>query len=284
MNLQYHGFNSKTLVTKLCFYFLIFIFLFGVLFPFYWMIVTSFKGYGELYLFPPTFFPRAPTFGNYVAILGEKLFLGSYLNSIIVVFTSSLISLLVSIFAAYSLARFRYRGAAFISSLLLFSYLVPRPMLVIPLYIIIGKLGLMDTLSSLVLTYITTAIPFSVWILTGYFRSIPRELDEVAAIDGCGRITILFKIILPLAAPGIVAVMIFNLVNGWNIYLYPLIFTSSASKRLLPIAINELMLGDVFKWGRIMSMTTSATLPFVALFILVRKHIVRGLGAGAVKG
>lgn len=252
--------------------------------PFYWMVLTSFKPEKELFSLQNPLVVTAPTMKHYQQLLKFHPF-GSWLgNSFLVAGGVTLISLVLGSLAAYGLTRLPFRGAALVAQLTLVGYLLPRTVLVIPLYRMLGTLGLIDSLTGLGLTYITFSLPFCIWLLTGYFKAIPKELDEAAMIDGCTPLSALIKVVLPLVRPGLVAAAIFAFSMCWNEYMYPLAFIKNPTLKPLTTGIGAMQMGDTFAWGRIMAAGTLATIPIVILFGLIHRHIVSGLASGAVKG
>lgn len=262
------------------------LFLVFALFPFLWMLVTSIKPNQELY--NATLMPLSlqhPTAVHYRYLLEKTLFVRWAWNSLAVTLVSTAVSLGCGIFAAYALARLRFRGAAFIGLAILITYLVPQTLLFLPLSNVIGKLGLQGTLWSLMLTYPTLLIPFCVWMLAGYFRSIPRELEESCMVDGASRLRSMVSIVLPLALPGILSAGIFAFTLSWNEYIYALIFTTSNEIKTIPVGVTtELIQGDFFNWGPLMAGALLGSVPVAVIYSFFVEHYVAGLTAGAVKG
>jgi len=219
---------------------------------------------------------------HYVSIVQDGLF-GYFKNSLIVSVAATAVSVSIGILAAYSISHFRYRGRALFSQLILYVYLFPGAVLFIPLLIVINTLGLTNTLLSLVVAYPVFGMPFAAWILTGYFSTIPRELEEAARIDGCSRMGALFRVILPVAMPGIVSATIYCFLLSWNELLYAFTFVTSEAKKTLPMWLSERILGDVFMWGELMAGAILMLIPILLIYSLGTKYLVRGLTAGAVK-
>ncbi len=254
-----------------------------ILFPIYYMIIISLKIPRDIYR-KPSLLPINPTLQNYADLLGRDEFLTNIGNSIIVAGLATLFSVAISCMAAYSLVRLKYRYRDWIGRLILFSYLTPSALLFIPLSVIIAQLKLGNTLQGLIFVYLTFSAPLSTWLLMGFFRSIPPDLEEQAMVDGATRIEAIWKVLLPLSAPGLIAVSVFTFTGAWNELLLALIFITSPDKQTVPVALQYLITGDVFRWGLIMAGSVLAALPVMALYYLAQRFVVQGLAAGSVKG
>jgi multiple sugar transport system permease protein len=258
-------------------------------FPVYWMFVTSIRDEREIFSNPTILLPVRPTFANYKAVFGRMLFaknfdLPIYLqNSLAVSFLTTLVTLLIAIPAGYGLARYPSRVSDLISTTVLFVYMFPGMVFAIPLLMFIQKLGLYDSLWSLIIAFTTFAVPFSVWMLRGYFGTIPKEIEECALIDGCSPLGVLMRISLPLAIPGVVATAAYTFLLAWNDVLYPLIFVRAETRKTLTVGISGMVYGDLTPWGGIMASSVIASVPPVLFFALLQKNLVKGLVAGAVK-
>lgn len=259
-------------------------FLTVALFPIYWMIATSFKLDAEMYTINPTFFPIKPTLRNFTLLFKNQPFATQLWNSFFISGFVTMLSVAFGALAAYSLTRLRYPGRDVISGAVFFVYLVPASLLVIPMYILIDYLDLVDTYSSLILAYLTFTVPFSTWMMKGYFETIPVDLEEAAMVDGASRLVALIRITLPLAGPGLVAAAIFTFTLSWNEYLFALVFISEADLKTAPVGLAALINQDVFLWGQIMAGAMIMSIPIVTLYILAQRFVVTGLTAGAVKG
>jgi len=253
-----------------------------IAFPLYWMIITSLKPYSEIYNRTATFFPHTLYLNHYVSIVKDGFFI-YYKNSLIVASCATFFSVLTAIIAAYSLSHFRYRGREILSQMSLFVYLFPAAVLFIPLLILINFLHLVDTPYSLMITYPVFGMPFATWLLTGYFSTIPRELEEAARVDGCSRIGALFRVILPVTLPGVITATVYCFLLSWNELLYAFTFISSDSNKTLPMWLSERILGDVYMWGELMAGAILMLSPIIIMYVFGQKYIVRGLTAGAVK-
>jgi multiple sugar transport system permease protein len=254
-----------------------------VIFPIYWMFTISLKLPREIYRLP-SLVPQAPTLDNYRELIEKKHFLVNIRNSLIVASSVTVVSLLVSSFAAYSIVRFRYRFRGLIGRVILLTYLTPSSLLFIPLSIIVARLHLGNSLFGLIVLYLTFSIPLSTWLLSGYFRSVPPDLEEQAMVDGTSQLGALFRILLPLSLPGLAAVGIFTFTGAWNELLFALIFITSEDKRTVPIGLQYLITGDVLLWGPIMAGAVLAALPVMVLYFLAQRFMVQGVTAGSVKG
>ncbi len=261
------------------------VFLFVLLFPFYWMTTTTFKPDDELYdykRFNP-FWVHSPTLEHIKKLFFETSYPSWLINTMIVSAAATLISLVCSVCAAYAIERLRFSGSRYVGLAIFLAYLVPPSILFIPLAAIIFKLGLFDSLWALILTYPTFLVPFCTWLLMGYFRTIPYELEECALIDGATRLQILWKITLPLAVPGLISAGIFAFTLSWNEFIYALTFISSTENKTVPVgAITELVEGDVYHWGSLMAAALLGSLPVVIMYSFFVEYYVSSL-TGAVK-
>ena len=261
------------------------VFLFVLLFPFYWMTTTTLKPDDELYdyaRFNP-FWVHHPTLAHIEKLFFETSYPNWLINTMLIAVASTVISLICSVCAAYAIERLRFSGARYVGLAIFLAYLVPPSILFIPLAAIIFKLGLFDSDWALILTYPTFLIPFCTWLLMGYFRTIPYELEECALIDGATRLQILWKITLPLAVPGLISAGIFAFTLSWNEFIYALTFISSSENKTVPVgAITELVEGDVYHWGSLMAAALFGSLPVVIMYSFFVEYYVSSL-TGAVK-
>ncbi len=260
------------------------IFLFVLLFPFYWMAITSVKPDQELLSRDGNpFWVVKPTLAHFHKLLFETAYPEWLWNTVLVSVVSTVFSLFASVLAAYAIERLRFRGAKQVGLSIFLAYLVPPSILFIPLAAIVFQLGLFDTRWALILTYPTFLIPFSTWLLMGYFRSIPYELEECALIDGATRWQILVKIVLPLAVPGLISAGIFAFTLSWNEFIYALTFISSSENKTVPVGVvTELVEGDVYHWGSLMAGALFGSLPVAFVYSFFVEHYVSGL-TGSVK-
>jgi multiple sugar transport system permease protein len=257
---------------------------FVCLFPFLWMGLSSIKQLNELYTIPPQWWPDHPTLANYYKVLFESRIPRYFLNSVIISVGSTGLALILAVFAANGFARFRFRGQSFWQACILVGQLLPTAAIIVPLFITLKVLGLVNTYWGLILVYMIITLPLSVWMLTSYFRAIPRELDEAAVIDGASRVGILFRIILPLSLPGIVAVLVYSFITTWNEFIFASCFATDSSVKTLPIGLAEFSTEFNTDWGAVMAASMVMTVPIALLFLVFQKFFVGGLTAGATKG
>jgi multiple sugar transport system permease protein len=281
------GVGGKRLHRILLFWVPIALFIVVTLFPFYWMALASVKANQELYnlqAFP--FWAFNITGDHYAYLFREGSFFPRWmLNTTLVAVASTTISLTFSVLAGYALARLRFAGAGILGLLIFVSYLVPQTLLFIPLFDVIKTLGIADTYWALILTYPTFLIPFCSWLLMGYFKSIPKELEESAMIDGSSRVGTLVRIVLPLATPGLLSAGIFAFTLSWNEFIYSLVFITTTPMKTVPVGVTtELIRGDVFFWGSLMAGALMASVPVALAYSFLVDYYVAGLTAGAVKG
>jgi multiple sugar transport system permease protein len=258
---------------------------FVLMFPFYWMTMTAIKPKEHLLDLDAhnPFYTLSPTFSHIRALLFETDYPLWLWNTMFIAVSATILSLIASVFAAYAITRVRYRGAQWIGGAIFLAYLVPPSILFIPLSTVVFQYGLFDTPFALILTYPTILIPFSTWLLMGYFKTIPYELEECALIDGATRWQILVRIVLPLAVPGLISAAIFCLTLCWNEFIYALTFINSTEKKTVPVAILSAFTdGDQYRWGSLMAGALVGSLPLVVLYAFFVEHYVSAM-TGAVK-
>lgn len=262
----------------------IFMLLFFTAFPLAWMTVTAFKASQEIFVSPPTFLPHAFTFDNVSRLFQETRF-GSYLaNSLLVAGATVLLTLSVATPGAYALTRFRFRGREAISATILFTYMFAPIMIIIPFYVLMRSLGLVNSHVGLVLAYTAFCLPFALWLLRTFFQSIPMELEEAAMTDGASRAQSVRHVVLPLAAPGVIATGTFTFILAWNDYIFARVLISADELKTLPVGIADLYNASVVDWGMIMSAGMLVLLPVLAVFVVIQKYMVAGWGSGGIKG
>jgi multiple sugar transport system permease protein len=254
-------------------------------FPVYWQIATSLRSDADLYTPVVALIPRAWTLDHYYNVLfGARSQFGvQFRNSLIVGIATTVIAVFFGAMAGYALTRLRFLGRAGLARVLVYSYLAPGSILFIPLYVMMNAFGLRDSLSGLVLAHLTFSVPFSTWILMGYFKTIPVELEEAALVDGASRFTALWRIILPLAAPAVVVCAVFAFTASWRELLYALVLTQAKDKMTAPIGLTAYVVGDTFYWGQMMAAATIMSLPPLLLYLFGQRWVIQGWTAGAVK-
>ena len=257
---------------------------FAELYPFYWIVITAFKTDLQIQQFGSIFWPDPWTLEHFRWLFSDSSFPLWLRNTAQVAIGATAIGVAVSALGAYALVRLRWRGAGFISTAILITYLMPGIMLVVPLYQIFAHLHVVNRLPSLILAYPTFLMPFACWLLMGYYRSIPDELEEAAQIDGCNRLQAFYRVVLPLVVPALMAVALFAVTNAWNEFLFAFIFIQSNDATTLPVGLGRLIVGDVFAWGPIMAASVAMSIPVVAFYTLAQRYLVEGLTAGSVKG
>jgi ABC-type glycerol-3-phosphate transport system permease component len=253
-------------------------------FPLVWMVLSSLKPFPELMANQPHLLPSRLSFGFYATLLKATAFMAFLRNSVIVALGTTAVSVAFACMAAYGLSRLQFRGKFLVSRGVLLSYMFPQILLVVPLFVGIVTLGLADTYTGLILTYVTFAFPFSTWLLTAYFQTIPLELEEAARIDGASNAGAFLRVTLPLALPGIATAGIYSFILAWNEFLYALVIMNTESKKTLSVGLYGFVGGEFLRWGELMAASTLMVLPVLVFIFLVQKHIVTGLAAGAVKG
>ena len=278
------GFHETRMRRFVTLYLPILVFLIVLLFPFYWMAITAFKPNAELLSRAGNpFWVVNPTLAHFHHLLFKTPYPDWMWNTILISVVSTFFSLFASVLAAYAIERLRFKGSKQTGLAIFLAYLVPPSILFIPLAAIVFKLGLFDTRWALILTYPTFLIPFCTWLLMGYFRTIPFELEECALIDGATRLQILVKIILPLAVPGLISAGIFAFTLSWNEFIYALTFVSSSEVKTVPVGvITELVEGDVYHWGALMAGALLGSLPVAIMYSFFVEYYVSGM-TGAVK-
>jgi multiple sugar transport system permease protein len=261
-------------------------FLFFALFPFYWMLISSFKANPELYnLRANRLWIRNPTLEQFRDLFAKTAVLRWLWNSFFVSFLTSMISMSFGIMAGYALARLKFPGAQAFGLATFITYLVPTTLIFIPLASVVQKLGLSNSIWSLVVTYPTFLIPFCTWMLIAYFKSIPKDMEECAMIDGCTRIGAMVRIVLPMAIPGVIFSAMFSFTLSWNEFVYALTFISNTTHKTMSVAVpTELIRGDAYFWGELMAASLLGSVPVALLYSFFMDYFVSGLTAGALKG
>lgn len=256
-----------------------------VTFPLLWMVLTSVKPQTELFRIPPTFWPRTVTFEHFQRLLLDTPFLKYFRNSMILATFTTLLVVAVATLGAHSLVRFAYPGREHLARLVLFTYLLPSVVLIIPLYLLMVRLRIANTLLSLVLAYTTFALPYALWLLRSFMAAIPDDLESAALVDGASRLEAFVDVILPQALPGIISTSLFTFILAWNEYLYALVLVNTDAARPLTTGVmNMLITAFNIEWSLLMAASVLMSLPLLVVFTLLQRHLTRGFGAGGVKG
>ena len=273
--------NSKAI--KILHRIMILLFLLAALFPIYWMLNTAFKTQGEVYSKIPTLIPKKPTLDNFSYLLFKTKFVNALKNSLVIAGAVTIFSIGIAYPAAYAIARIKFKGKEMFSKTILFCYLLPSSVLYIPLYIFVSLVGLSDSIWGLMLIYPTFTLPYVSWILIPHIASIPYDIEEAAIMDGCSRFMVMYRIIFPLALPGIAATAIYAFIQTWNEYMFTYILISSEYKKTLPVGIGQLNGYYRTEWNEMMAACFISALPVVIAFIFLQKYFIASLTAGAVK-
>lgn len=281
--------RSQSLSSKIVFWMLILVFCAFSIFPFIWMLSTSFKPSGEIFNYPPVWIPKAPTFAGYQNIWAKNdiynvRFVQWIWNSLSVAGFTTFCSMIIASMGGYGMSRFWFRGRTLLGYIILITQMIPEALLLVPLYLVFKELGLLDNHWSLIIGYTTFAVPFSTWMMRGYFNTIPVELDESAMVDGAGRFGAFFRVVLPLTLPGLAATAIFSFILGWNEYLFASVFLNTYSNWTLPVALASFSGQYMIQWTHLMAGSVVVTLPVMIFFLFLQRYLVSGITAGAVKG
>lgn len=252
-------------------------------FPLVWIILSAFKGNGEMTGDPTAILPKVWTLDNFRIVLGQLKFGDNILNSIIIAGSTTLITITISALGAYGVVRFFPRFGKIMTRVLITTYMFPPILLAVPYSIIIGKLGMMNNRLALIIVYLSFSVPYAIWLLVGFFQTVPIEIEEAAHVDGANKIQVFGIVVLPIVAPGIVAVAIYTFINAWNEFLYSLILMNSSEKMTLAVVLKSLEGQEVMNWGVMMAASAIVVIPSIIFFMLIQKKIAGGLAAGSVK-
>ncbi|CAM4012080.1 carbohydrate ABC transporter permease [Cohnella lubricantis] len=253
--------------------------------PFLWMLVTSIKPTDQIRTLHPTFLVRKMTFAHFDNVLNNSAFLTFFKNSLLVASITTVISLLISIFAGYSLSRYlRFKGVRLFGVAMMLSQMIPGVLLLIPLYLTMKQLSLINTYGSLILAYTTFAVPLCTFMMKGFFDTIPSEMEESAELDGCSTVGIIFKILLPVSLPSLISTSLFAFLNAWNEYMFGFVFINDEAHRTLTPGVSLFKGLYQTDWGSMMAASVLSVLPIVVIFVFLQRYLVEGMTAGAVKG
>jgi multiple sugar transport system permease protein len=256
-----------------------------VAFPLIWMIITSVKPQFELFRIPPTFLPETVTFEHYWTLIYDTPFLKYMRNSLLIAFGTTLVVIVIATLGAHSLVRFRYPGRERLAQLVLFTYLLPSVVLVLPLYLLMVWVGIANSLFSLVVAYTTFALPYALWLLRSFMQGIPDDLEAAALVDGATRMEAFIDVILPQALPGIISTSLFTFILAWNEYLFALVLVNTDEARPLTTGVMNMLISSFnIEWSLLMAASVMMSLPLVIIFAFLSSYLTRGFGAGGVKG
>jgi len=272
-------FTERTLI-----YAIIAIFLFLTLFPLVWVFSTSFKPNQEAIDFPPRFLPRNATFSNYVFVLTDPGLVRSLINSFVVSLGSTALSVVVSALGGYAFARFEFRGKNLIMSIILGLFMIPVVINIVPLYTMLSNVGMLNSPISLILTFQILIIPLNILLLKNYFETIPRELEEAALIDGCSRLGVLKRIIIPLSMPGFAIAAVLSFRFSWNEFVLPIVLTNRPDSAVFQVALYQFISINRIEWGYLTAGITIAIIPVLVLMLSFQKQMIKGLTVGAIRG
>ena len=253
------------------------------IFPLVWIIISSLKGKGEIADSPTAFFPKELSFENYRIVFEEMGFGTNVINSFFIAGATTLIAITISCLGAYGIVRFMPRFGKIITRVLITTYMFPAILLAVPYSIIMGKLELVNSRLGLIIVYMTFSVPYAVWLLVGFFKTVPIGIEEAAKVDGATKMQIFIKVVMPIVAPGVVAVAIYTFINAWNEFLYSLILMNSSSKMTAAVALKSLEGQEVLDWGVMMAASAVVVIPSVIFFMLIQKRIAGGLTQGSIK-
>ncbi len=252
-------------------------------FPLLWIILSSLKSKGEIAGDPTVFFPKAITLDYYRIVFEQLRFDGNVGNSILVAASTTIIAIIISSLGAYGIVRFFPRFGKAVTRVLITTYMFPPILLAVPYSILMGKIGLTNTRVGLVVAYLSFSVPYAIWLLVGFFKTVPLEMEEAAKVDGANKLQTFLKVVFPVVSPGIVAVAIYTFINAWNEFLYSLILINSREKMTVAVALKSLEGQEVLDWGVMMAASTIVVIPSVVFFMLIQKKIAGGLAQGSIK-
>jgi ABC-type glycerol-3-phosphate transport system permease component len=282
------GKSSRELLGKSLVYLLVIVICTAAAIPFLWMVSSSFKERSEIFTYPPVWIPRMPSVAGYVELFSQETFgdvgfMQFALNSLYVALATAFTSVVMASLAGYSLSRFRFRGSGTVKYTILLSQMMPGALLLIPLYLFMRNMRLLDSHLALILAYTSFTLPYCTYILRGYFNTIPPDLDEAAMVDGCGRAGALFRVVLPLAAPGIVVTTTSAFIMAWNEFMFALVFLNTYPKWTLPLALGTFRGQYLVEWNFLFAGSVLATIPVLILFLVLQRWLAAGFVAGALK-
>ena len=252
-------------------------------FPLLWILLSSVKSKGEITGRPTSFFPQEITFDYYKNVLDQLGFITNIGNSLLIAGITTLATIIIASFGAYGVVRFFKRFGKAMTRVLITTYMFPPILLAVPYSIIMGKSGLMNTRFGLIIVYLSFSVPYAIWLLVGFFQTVPLEIEEAGKIDGANKLVVFLKIVIPIVSPGIVAVAIYTFINAWNEFLYSLILMNDNTKMTVSVALKSLEGQEVLDWGTLMAASALVVVPSVVFFMIIQKKIAAGLAQGSIK-
>lgn len=253
------------------------------IFPLLWIFISSIKERGEQVANPTSFLPKSFTLNNYIIVFRDMRFGVNIANSFMIAFITTVIAISISCLGAYGIVRYMPRLGKVITKILITTYMFPAILLAVPFSIIIGKVGLVNNRLGLIIVYMTFSVPYAVWLLVGFFKTVPLEIEEAAFIDGASKLQTFFTVVMPIVSPGVVAVAIYTFINAWNEFLYSLILINSTSKMTAAVALKSLEAQEILDWGVMMASSAIVVIPSVIFFMIIQNKIAGGLAQGSVK-
>lgn len=276
--------KSVSKLWKILPYIVVIIGIIYVIVPFLWIISTSFKPKGDIFSNPVVYIPKSPTVQNFIDAWTKEPLGRWYVNTIIVSVGSTAIAIFLSMLAGYGFSRFPIKGKGILLTSILFSYMFPICLIILPYFVMMSALHLVNTYLGLIITYLSSSLPFAIWMLKGFFDSIPPEMDQAAMIDGCNRVSAFFRIIVPIAAPGISAATLYSFLVAWNNYFISLIMITKDNMLTLNVGLTKFIAETGVEWGPLNAVALLTSLPIIVAFLFFEKYMVAGMSAGAVKG
>jgi multiple sugar transport system permease protein len=252
-------------------------------FPLLWILLSSVKGKGELTGNPTSLLPRTITLDNFRIVMGQLRFGNNMINSVIVAGSTTLIGITVAALGAYGIVRFFPRFGKVLTRILITTYMFPPILLAVPYSILVGKFGLVNSRIGLIITYLSFSVPYAVWLLVGFFKTVPLEIEEAAHVDGANKLQVFIRVVMPIVTPGVIAVAIYTFINAWNEFLYSLILMNSTNKMTVAVVLKSLEGQEIMDWGVMMAASAMVVIPSVIFFMFIQKRIAGGLAEGSIK-
>lgn len=276
--------TGRKLFNRILLYVVVIVTSIVIFFPIYWLINTALLGETDLFLYPPAFIPKHPSFEGFLKIIKDSQIFQWIKNSFVVTISTVVLNLVIATFAGYSLSRFRYKGRKLFMLAILCTQLIPGALVVVPLYVVFRQFRLINTLLGLIIGNIGLVTVFSTWVIKGFFDTLPREIEEAAYIDGCSRFGAFYRISVPLITPGLIAIALITFFDTWNEYLFAVTFISDQSRWVGTVGLTSFIGLIAIRWNEIMSASIIFVIPLLVLYLVLQKYIVSGLTKGAVKG